>query len=379
MAWFDALFGDEGSSASARRRERGDGQAEERDPFGRLAPEPAFDALRGAWQAGLGLFDLFGDKPVAIARTVGPKAPNRRPDVAKVETYLDRTGQYDLIRTDGPTGSYGSRLDQGIRLFQTANALKVDGTVKPEGPTIQRLGAVLLQPKASTTQASAAGAEATEPPHLAPVLDRIESIYRRRVEGLRRREMPTAADNLEHFLAGSGEPRRLPRDEIIKLKPLKEAEAENIERFEDRTFRGRTDKNPKVRMLTNLQNGVSYKFSDNWDRDLNIWDYAWNGAFADQDFAAALGRVQLVSEGQFHAERKGGEIVITGMVTHSVSDPYDFHPWQPGADGALALQWYRGAKPFVFESRWRQPVRAVVPVRNGRLGRPVVTWGEVAE
>lgn len=169
--------------------------------------------------------------------------------MAKVETYLDRTGQYDLIRTDGPTGYYGSRLDQGIRLFQTANALKVDGIVKPEGPTIQRLGALLLQPKTTTVQASAADADATESPYLSPALDRIESIYRRRVEGMRRRGMPTAADNLEHFLAGSGEPRRLPRAEIIKLKPLREAEAENRERFAHATFRGRTEHNAEVRKL----------------------------------------------------------------------------------------------------------------------------------
>lgn len=94
MGWFDALFGDDRSDAPARRRERDDGPADERDPFGRLLAEPAFDALRSAWRAGASLFDLFGDKPVAIAQTVGPKAPNRRPDVTKVETYLDRTGQY---------------------------------------------------------------------------------------------------------------------------------------------------------------------------------------------------------------------------------------------------------------------------------------------
>ena len=131
--------------------------------------------------------------------------------------------------------------------------------------------------------------------------------------------------------------------------------------------------------MSALPEGRSYEFSDKWDRDLDIRDYAWNAAFGDQDYATALGRVKFLSEGRFHAERKGDQIVITGMVTHSLSDPYDFHRWQPGADGALALQQYRGAKPFVFEGDWRQPVRAVAPIRNGKLGRPVVTWGEASE
>ena len=63
------------------------------------------------------------------------------------------------------------------------------------------------------------------------MLDTIESSYRNRVEGLRRRGMPVAAANLEHFLDGSGEPRKLPREEAIKLAPIKEAEATNIELF----------------------------------------------------------------------------------------------------------------------------------------------------
>ena len=70
--------------------------------------EPLYGALREAWKAGAGLFDLFGEEPVKIKEPVGPDAPNRRPDVAKVETFLDRAGHLDLARTEGPTGYYGS-------------------------------------------------------------------------------------------------------------------------------------------------------------------------------------------------------------------------------------------------------------------------------
>lgn len=41
----------------------------------------------------------------------------------------------------------------------------------------------------------------------------------------------------------------MPREEIIKLKPLRDAEEKNIERFANATFRGRTEHNNEVRKL----------------------------------------------------------------------------------------------------------------------------------
>lgn len=76
---------------------------------------------------------------------VGPEAPNRRPDVAKVETFLGHTGHLDLGKTEGPTGYYGSRVDAGIRGFQRDNALRIDGLINPNGPTLQRIGATLSE------------------------------------------------------------------------------------------------------------------------------------------------------------------------------------------------------------------------------------------
>lgn len=104
-----------------------------------------------------------------------------------------------------------------------------------------------------------------------------------------------------------------------------------------------------------------------------------NAALRDRDFAAAIGRAKFTSDGEFEAERKENEIVITGTVTHPLEDKYDFHSWQPGAEGAIALQNYRGARPFIFRTSWRQPVHAVVPVINGKLGKPGRTWGEITE
>lgn len=163
------------------------------------------------------------------------------------------------------------------------------------------------------------------------MLDTIESTYRNRVEGLRRRGMPVAAANLEHFLDGSGEPRKLPREEAIKLAPIKEAEATNISRFVNRTFRGDSEKNEIVRQLPSMRLGEGpLHFNDWWERDFEIGNYLWNAALGDRDFAAAIGRVKFRSEGDFQAMRTGDSITISGMVTHRLADTYDFHLWDPG-------------------------------------------------
>ena len=137
MGWFDSLFGDDTEETAEQRKPR--------DPIGRLPPEPEFDAFRSAWKAGSSLFELFGDKPVKLKQPVGPEASNRRSDIAKVETFLGPTGHLDLTKTDGPTGYYGSRVDQGIRAFPRDNALHIDGLINPDGPTLQRIGESLSE------------------------------------------------------------------------------------------------------------------------------------------------------------------------------------------------------------------------------------------
>ncbi|MGZ9083312.1 MAG: hypothetical protein ACXW3U_14620, partial [Rhodoplanes sp.] len=87
MGWFDSLFGTDDAETGGADEGRGAG-SESHDPFGRIVAEPVYDAFRDAWKAGAGLFDLFGSEPVKIKEPVGPEAPNRRPDVAKVETFL---------------------------------------------------------------------------------------------------------------------------------------------------------------------------------------------------------------------------------------------------------------------------------------------------
>ncbi|MBF0167103.1 MAG: peptidoglycan-binding protein [Alphaproteobacteria bacterium] len=91
-----------------------------------VAPRPGKDTSNEGW------FSL--DAPV------GPHpAPNRRPDVLRVETLLGKAGDYDITRTDGPTGWWGSRAEGAVRTYQKRKGLKVDGLLNPGGPTIASL------------------------------------------------------------------------------------------------------------------------------------------------------------------------------------------------------------------------------------------------
>lgn len=103
----------------------------------------AFEAFRQAWRRGADLPDLFGRQPLALRAPVMPFGPHRKADLAKLETFLDRTGHLDLTPTEGPTGQPSIRLDDAIRDFQAERGLMVDGVVNPKGETHRSLAAAL--------------------------------------------------------------------------------------------------------------------------------------------------------------------------------------------------------------------------------------------
>ncbi|MBF0324957.1 MAG: peptidoglycan-binding protein [Alphaproteobacteria bacterium] len=100
-----------------------------------------FPAFQAAWRQGTDATTLFGPKPFELKGSVGTSgADNFRPDVAKVETFLNRTGHYQPLTEDGPGGYHSDSLDGAIKGFQKENGLQVDGLLKPNGPTIGALG-----------------------------------------------------------------------------------------------------------------------------------------------------------------------------------------------------------------------------------------------
>jgi len=68
----------------------------------------------------------------------GDGAPNRRADVARIETFLAGTGHYKPLK-DGPSGYVNDGLVEAIRAFQKDKGLAVDGRIDPGSPTISTL------------------------------------------------------------------------------------------------------------------------------------------------------------------------------------------------------------------------------------------------
>lgn len=117
--------------------------------------DPRFPAFQQAWKQGAGLNDLFGPDPFQLHGTVAPSGgDNTRPDVAKIQTLLGKAG-YVGIRDGGPNGYPSDMLDGAIRRFQQDKGLKVDGVLKPGGPTITALGGLLGGDASNPTKASA--------------------------------------------------------------------------------------------------------------------------------------------------------------------------------------------------------------------------------
>jgi peptidoglycan hydrolase-like protein with peptidoglycan-binding domain len=74
-----------------------------------------------------------------VGNSVGWRARNEREDVEEVERTLHETGDLDTDRTDGPTGFFGDRMDEGIKTAQKRNGLRPDGIITPDGPTDRAL------------------------------------------------------------------------------------------------------------------------------------------------------------------------------------------------------------------------------------------------
>ncbi|MHA1597738.1 MAG: peptidoglycan-binding domain-containing protein [Alphaproteobacteria bacterium] len=81
------------------------------------------------------IFDLLRN----ISGSVGRTGDNNKADVAGIEAALGSQGYLDLGKTDGPTGYFGTFMEEAVKKFQKANGLKVDGVITPGGETIGQL------------------------------------------------------------------------------------------------------------------------------------------------------------------------------------------------------------------------------------------------
>lgn len=128
-----------------------------------------------------------------------------------------------------------------------------------------------------------------------------------------------------------------------------------------------------------MKDGQSDSIADHWDSETGHFGNARKLIGGDGDFVAAFGRTNVTSTVDVKVTRVGNQIRIEGTVTHVWDDAYDFERMQPFADGALALQKHRGAKPFKFGASWQQRVTGTVDIRNGRLTNPKIQWQDIGD
>lgn len=80
-----------------------------------------------------------------LRRSVGHQQQNQPDDVLRVKTALNQLGYYDIGK-HGLGGGADDALASAIREYQRQRGLKVDGQMRPGGPTEQDIESVLQDP-----------------------------------------------------------------------------------------------------------------------------------------------------------------------------------------------------------------------------------------
>ena len=196
-------------------------------------------------------------------------------------------------------------------------------------------------------------------------LDEIEQNYRSMITAARERGYPVAADNLEHFLAGSGSKRILEVDWLRGFSEVTNAEKTNQGRFES--------------SLENLADGMAHgerkTLNDYWDAMLTA------SVFTELYYAS--GTSTITSTGSFSLERIEDIVNISGTVEHKWHDPYDWHAglgaFIPGHgnvsdEDGLLMQSCRGARPFEMEALWTQRLSGSVNINDYWFNSSSFSW-----
>ncbi len=186
-------------------------------------------------------------------------------------------------------------------------------------------------------------------------LDRIVQRYNEMIAGARKFGYNVAADNLQHFLDGSGADRTLSSTWLRDFGVITSAEDVNHKRFQKSL----------IKLADTMKDGETKGFVDYWDRGLY--------ATGMNELFYASGGSTITSRGNFTLTCKGKIVTISGFVNHHWHDPYDWHAGLsapiPGfgnvsdAD-ALLLQQHRGARSFEMVSDWQHTLSGTVEINR---------------
>lgn len=350
-----------------------------------------------------------GAPAFAVGASVGSGGANRPADVAAAKRAL---GLMDIIPAEAVGLSMAPRtFDGAIALFQRAFNLNQDGRIVPGGETESMLARVVRpdlarrplfdspaehnpdtkngiirrapdnSPEHRKTAPTLAETSPVDgnPANLGPVrgkseIDRIEEKFWKIAHHGRKEGNILAADMLERFLFADGGKETVQPDRLRAFPAVRDAEEVNRKRFE----RDRSDRDSLAfKKISRLKDGQSatvekrtgegMKGDPYFDRQIELGMSARFLSPKDTDLAAASGSSTLTSVGKFRATRKGNKIFVTGTVTHTWKDRYD---WDDAGVGwtyipgfgvirdreGRKLEAAGRAKSFDMESKWRQGV-----------------------
>jgi peptidoglycan hydrolase-like protein with peptidoglycan-binding domain len=213
-------------------------------------------------------------------------------------------------------------------------------------------------------------------------LDKVEKTYREYANIGRRNELTNAAENLEHFLEGSGTNKILSREEARDKLFIRNGEETNKKRFKQSFTNKKTSSE-----LLKLKQGQAIEIRDKWDYKVGNFpiktiikntDLSRSHLLrGDLNEAVATGSSFVKSNGDFKATRQGNTIHIDGFVTHRWEDTYDFDPNQSGGAGAVTLEKAGRAKSFDIKSNWQQRVSGTIQIKDGKLINPNLKWEDI--
>jgi len=205
-----------------------------------------------------------------------------------------------------------------------------------------------------------------------------------------------SAKNLEHFLDGKGADVNIPRDEARKRDFIREAEETNRNRFVESLLQDRkADPQSNAAgndylyrsQLSNLKDGQSIDIrpsrngvpdvrGEKWDTGRKDWQQLLAGR---PDELLAYGSSQFTSEAEsgFKASREGDTITVTGIVTHSWGDRYDFHGSDDYYGLMNTLRDSGRAAEFDSKTSWQQEMTAKIRLQDGKPTLESVDWADL--
>ena len=226
-------------------------------------------------------------------------------------------------------------------------------------------------------------------------LDAAEGVLRLGADAGRAAGLDNAADNLDHFLDGTGKDRTYSRDKARERPFIREAEQKNQERFVDSLTRDKTValddgttikynyrqqllglKDGDVRQIVPQKPKGAFGSADRWTRNTSTFDHVLEGNL-DEALAFGTNKVSSDIKDGFTASRHGDALTVTGVINHNWNDRYDFDGESSPDPIMNALTDEGRAAEYDSKAAWAQKMTVKFRIVGGDLVQENVEWQDL--